>query len=346
MKAKQVQAQFEAQQAKPVRHFTKRRMLAGLSAAAAVLICGAVTAGAAGYLDYSTLFSRYFTEKSGGQVVYDYTGMGIDIGETVVGEGFTLTVQSVLADASAVYVISDITLDADIQEMIAPYDDVQVSGGVFACVEKEGENGTYTPSGRTFNAVPLGDGVYRSMSTQEMDFGTDLSDKQIRIYTPEHICIGYNYADGVDTDPLVLACPQEQLVYDLADIAVQPGLCAAYGGTLPNDANSNIFDEMTVTPFMLRFTHEDTVSSVGTEPRWGYIPGIDEVEVVFTAVYADGTEQVIPYDPFNSGGTSSRASSNGNGYDTLLSYERYFSAPIPLDGLTAIRVNDIEIPVQ
>ncbi|MBR4201395.1 MAG: DUF4179 domain-containing protein [Oscillospiraceae bacterium] len=349
MKAKQMQAQFDAQNKRTVKqHSSRRRMLAALAAAAALMICGTVTVGAVNDWNYAAVFSKYFTEKSGEQVLYDFSGMGLDIGEVIEGDGFTLTIQSVAADTAAVYIAYDIALSDEIRAEIAPYGDAQISGCVHGGISKQGETGTYTPNIHGLSGVPDADGIYHFVTVAEMDAGTDLSDKQIEIETGEQLVIGYNYNDeSYDPEPMILSVPNRRLTYDLADITVQKGITVFYGGTLPNDANENIFEEMTVTPFMLRFRHDETVGKCGGAPKCGWLPGVDEVEVSYTAVYEDGTELQIPYDPYGSGGCASLASANGSGgYDAFLEVSRYFSAPISLDGLTAIRINDIEIPVQ
>ena len=350
MKAKQMQAQYDAQNKGTIRQQPSRRgMLTALAAAAALMICGTVTVGAVNDWNYAAVFSKYFSEKSGEQVLYDFSGMGMDIGEVIPGEGFTLTIQSVAADTAAVYVAYDVELSDEIRAEIEPYGDVQISGCVHGGVVKEGETGTYTPHSRGMSGVPDADGVYHFLTVMEMDAGTDLRDKQIEIETGvQQLVISYNFnEEHYDPEPMILSVPNRRLTYDLADIAVQKGITVPYGGTLPNDANENHFEEMTVTPFMLRFRHDETVGKSDGAPQWGFTPGNDEAEVIYTAVYADGTERQIPYDLYNSGGCASLACANGNGgYDAFIEVSRYFSAPLDLSGLTAIRINDIEIPVQ
>ena len=116
MKAREMQAKYDA--AHPARQKERHGFRIGIAAAAAVLFCGTVTAGAVSDWDYAALFRKYFSEKTGTEIDYDFSGMGIDIGESYRGEGYTLTVEAVLADQTAVYILYDIALDESVQAQI------------------------------------------------------------------------------------------------------------------------------------------------------------------------------------------------------------------------------------
>ena len=363
MKAKQMQAQYDAQNTNKVaRHSSRRGMLAGLAAAAAVLICGTVTVGAVNDWNYAAVFSRYFSEKSGGQVLYDFTGMGMDVGETVTGDGYTLTIQSIMADATAVYVAYDVELSDEINATIEPYGDAEMSLRLEDAVFNLDEDGVmqiYNTGGASPSPVRDADGIWHGVLVTEIEDGADLSDKQIRLKPlyPSNVdgqmdplYIAYNFPPPETYEPgesMNLASEDFELCYDLSGITVQEGVTVSYGGTLPNDANENIFDEMTVTPFKLRFTLEEEGSAYDSIPSWGRVWGDDVIPVTYTAVYADGTEltreATIGSGSHMGGGTSYQPDGS---WGTILRRTVYFTSPIPMDGLTAIRINDIEVPVQ
>lgn len=359
MKAKQIRAQYEAQNKRSIKHrSTRRGMLAGIAAAAAVLVCGTVTVGAINDWNYAAVFSKYFSEKSGEPVYYDFTGMGLDIGQVIECDDFTMTIQSIIADTSAVYVAYDIELSDEINAQIAPYDDAQVHSTLSALVIQDTENGSWQgfgSSGHNLNGFRTDDNIWHCMTVHELDFGTDLSDKQLLLQFPSDfyaVGVGYNYPSPNAEDPrgefLELYTPETEFRFDLADITVQSGLSVPYGGTLPNDANENIFEEMVVTPFMLSFEIEETLSTTDKSLTWGYVWGDDIVPVTYSAIYADGTEIPLSIqDGDNVEGISGSTSYHPNGTsDHKLSKRCYFTAPLDLDGLVAIRMNDIEIPVQ
>ena len=360
MKAKEMQAQFDAQK-QTVRRQTKRRgWMTGLAAAAAVLVCGTVTVGAVNNWDYSAGCSRYFSVKAGGEVNYDVTGMGLDLGDVIEGEGYTITLQSLVADANTVYIAYDVALSDEVNAMIEPYGDAEMSLTLYSIVYNTDEEGTlqlYGTGGAHPMPVKGEDGVWHGVIAKEIEDGTDLSDKKLCIRglypvnlngeMEKPLYIAYHFNGEGMGEWMRLAAQDFDLQYDLSGIAVQEGVTVPYGGTLPNDANENIFDTMTVTPFKLRFTLERTPGACETVPEWGFMPGNDAVPVTYTAVYADGTEQVltagIGSGSHTSGGTSYHP--DGTPDETQLNCFVYFTSPIRLEGLTAIRVNDTEIPV-
>lgn len=363
MKAKQMEAQFDAQNKNKIRrHSARRGMLTGLAAAAAVLICGAVTVGAANNWDYAAVFSKYFTEKSGGQVYYDFTGMGLDIGQQIIRDDYTLTVNSVLADTGAVYVAYDIRLSDAVQEKVAAYDQVWVDGGISGSVIQEGVQGTFSPEIRNGDARCGEDGIYHGMMIMKMDAGTTLHDKQLEIESSElAVCYTTNPQNGTGEilwlNETERDHPQERYVYDLSGITVQEGVSIPYGKQIPNDSNENIYDTLYLTPFMMRFESQGEISSYESAPQYGMTftdpdPALyhndsrfKEVDVTYTAVYADGTEIPLKLTDGSAGAMSSRNEETG-GYHWVLNVTHFFAAPLDFDGLTAIRMNDIVIPVQ
>lgn len=363
MKAKQIQAQFNAQSRKQLRHSSaKRGWLTGL-AAAAVLMLGTVTVGAVNNWDYSVVFNKYFSEKSGTQSGFDFTGMGLDIGDTIGGDGFSMTIQSVMADASNLYIAYDVVLSDEINAEIAPYDDALLYICLDGRIVSPDEEYPLNQGGASPMSVRDADGVWHAMDIIAMEFGTDLEGKQLHLGFPKNfdddgnelyeyapICIEYGFdEEGKDGVWKTLKAPEQiDLCYDLSGITLQPGTTAPYGGTLPNDANENIFDEMTVTPFMLRFKSSGHGYGVLAAPHWGMVWGDDRIDVSFAAVYEDGTEKaLIPIGSGGGGGGSGGQASRNpeGGFDWELEKDYYFASPFPLDGLAAIRINDQVIPV-
>ena len=354
MKARQMQAQFDAQNTKAVRkHAPRRRALIGFAAAAALLVGGAVTVGAANDWNYGAVFNRYFTEKSGSPVSFDYTGMGLDIGEEIKGEGFTMTVRSVVADSSNVYVALDIALSSEITEQIKPDDSTALGLYLTPEIVNAEDGTTLNCGGSGFPAVRGEDGIWHCISVMDMETGTDLNGKQLQLrhiaepeMNKELIHIGYNYNSEGEGEEMSLAAPDFDLRYDLSGITVQPGKTVSYGGTLPNDANHNTFDTATVSPFMMRFGSSGIVGVMDSAPKWGPVFGEDADEVSITAVYADGPELALR--TLRHGGLNHRITAGrpDGRYDWELVRTYIFDTPVTMDGLTAIRINDNVISLQ
>ena len=355
MKAKQIRAQYDAQNGITVKkHKSRRIALTGLAAAAVLLVGGAVTVGAVNDWNYGAVFNRYFTEKSGEPVSFDYTGMGLNIGKEITGDGFTLTVQSVMADSSNVYIAYDIALSREISETVCPDDSTTVSLLLDPAI-MDGDT-MLNRGGSEFPAVRGDDGIWHGITVIEKDAGTDLNGKQLvlrHIAEQENnkedadklIFIGYDYNNPDGTcKKMQLSAPDFDLHFDLSGITVQQGKTLPYGGTLPNDANSNIFDTVTVTPFMLRFESSGTIGVMDSAPKWGMVFDNDAIAVSYTAVYADGTELALRR--IRNGMNHSMTVRRPDGrYDWDLVRTYCFDTPFSLDGLTAIRINDTVIPI-
>lgn len=345
MKAENIKALYHAQKrTERIHHKTARRICTGFAAAAVTLAFCAVTVGAFNDWNYPAVFNRYFSFKSGEPVDFDFSGMGMDIGQTFQGDGFTLTIQSLVADATAVYVTYDIDLSDENDAILAPYDYIVLSGGLMGEIEKPGETGTYSPMIHDMNAVRDENNIYHAMLVMHMDYGTSLADKQVTFH-PNDVSAYYNYDEEGRGTMLTLPAAGEPLVYSLSDVQVQEGYTVPYGGILPNDANENLFETMDVTPFMLKFTHYENTSAYESAPKWGITPKMYAVDVTYTALYADGSEvpiHIVPHEGIT-GNHSSRL--DDGSYACQVEWCRYFSVPLSMDGLTAIRINDTVIPV-
>ena len=327
-KAAQMRNAFQQAQKPHIRH--RRRMLTVSAAAAAVLVFGTVTAGAVNGWDYKSIFSRYFSAQSGETVDYDFTGMGLDLGDVIEGDGFTLTFDALLADNRYVYLAYHYTGDAP----LLPGHSGSTNG--FISNEMQMDITLLKPQDYDYsfrfidracsdNADCDENGVYHGLS-------------YVRLASPD-----ISLADK----QLTVTVAGETRSYPLAGITVREGICVPYGGTLPNDANENTFDTLKLTPFSMEFT-KTAYSSYEDRPIWQYTYGDDIVPVNITAVYADGSEKSLKL--MNSGydvsAHSAYQAGSNNAYTTELEKRYCLASPLRMDGLTAIRINGTEIPVK
>lgn len=298
----------------------KHRLLRLTAAAAAVLTFGTVTVGAANNWDYKELFARYFSAKSEQPVEYDFTGMGLDLGDVIEGDGFTLTLDALLADTEAVYLAYHFTLDSKVgagESLDFP----------ISAVITDADSGTAYSDESGSPAAELGDdGAYHNILTTKLHPGTVLSDKQIQISS-----MGITSADNPET---------VQRTYALSGITVQEGYRWDYDST-----DEDTFDTVMLTPFRLQFEATGTTQSVGSPYLLHRLP-FEEPETL-TAVYADGTETAVRLlkDQVGSGsGTGQRGEDGTVTYRITKDY--CFAAPVSMDNITAIRISGQEIPVR
>jgi len=351
MKAKQIQALYDAEKKRPVQKKHGYRKALTVLAAAAVLTAGSMlTVGAVNNWNYSAVFNNFFSEKSHTQTNYDFTGMGLDIGDVVEGDGYTMTIQSLMADASNVYVAYDIALSDEINARIAPYDDTVLTSYLDAvvCADENmlNRNGS--------DPLPICDdnGIWHCKTVIQLDYGTDLTDAQLKIRNirekglASEIVIGYNYDKGCSDDKIYLTAPDFEKVYNLSGITIQPGTTASYNGTLPDDANHHIFDTIIVTPMMIHFESNGTCSTA-RGPQWDRNWGEDN-DVSFTAIYEDGTRKDLILIGSGGGGASAICARNEetNSYDWAISKDYYIASPFSMEGLAAISLNGTEIPMK
>lgn len=342
-KAHQIQAQYNAQH--PARR-TNRGFRIGLAAAAAVILCGTVTAGAVSDWDYAALFRKYFSDKTGTEISYDFSGMGLDIGQQYEGEGYTLTVQGVIADQNAVYTLYEIALDESVREQTADYAEVVVIGGLSACVIKEDTAGSFSPVDTSDELVQDENGIWHGVRVSLTDPGTDLSDKALE-YTSTQVSVINRNADGTEADYMMLPEIGEGYpigTVSLADITVQKGIERECSVILPEDRNKIEFTELCLTPMQLSLRKTgrsyDAYSAknpliLGTDDR------IEEAEAVYAVIYADGTELPLEGNRNN----SSVSSRNDGGYDSVTRSSLIFNIPVDLTDVTAVRIGETVIPV-
>ena len=281
MKAQQIQAQFEEQSPKKIRKHGRntRRLLAGLAAAAAVMIGGTVTVGALNGWDYSSLFNRWFRSQDSTYEDFDFTGMGTDINEEIALDGFSMTIQSVVAEANAVHLIYNCRLDPEYEAQLP-----QNGEAIYAiCMPdidvRDGEGNSY--SADTETGIPLtqnADGSFDGMQTMGLRGCQDFSDKTLVISNGFWMTAGtMDYLSAPpDTEPrtdgVQTPIPEQlqEYTYSLEGITVRKGVTNDSGVTLSDNGISAPFDSVSVSPLRISFRKAD----VPIEPVTSSEPGV------------------------------------------------------------------------
>ncbi len=345
MKAKQMQAKYDA--AHPARKKERRGFRVSIAAAAAVLLCGTITAGAVSDWDFAALFRKYFSDKTGTEIDYDFFGMGLSIGESYQGEGYTLTVEGVIADTNAVYLLYNIALDESVQAQLADSEIIGFHGGLGGGLSDTGGTGYHEPLNEDKN------GVWHGVYTAEIDYGTDLTTKSLDYY-PGLVIIARKNADSI-------VLPQIGKGYalgtvSLADITVQKGIERDCSVILPADRNQVQYTSLTLTPMQLRLRHTDQRTSNQLKypdsdrsnfSRFVTTPDLRTVDEVAsdccTLIFADGSEQPVQGSLHNSSGATRNESGT---YDTATDLVLIFRAPIDLTNVTAVRIGDTVVELN
>lgn len=286
----------------------KHRLLRITAAAAAVLVFGTVTVGAVNNWDYKGIFTKYFSEKSGQTVDYDFTGMGLDLGDVIEGDGYTLFLDALLTDSRCVYLSYHYT---------GNFDNTFRTLDIVTATSTPHE---YLRSAFCNDAECDENGVYHGLYYFRLrDPDISLADKQ-----------------------LTISLNGTELTYPLSDITVQKGISVPYGGTLPDDANEIKFDTVNLTPFMMEFT-------LITNTSYAELPNvaeIDDLPLTITAVYQNGSEKTVKHLNAKIGSTGWSSAQPDGSYVNNTEKAYYFASPVDLEGITAIRINDTEIPIQ
>lgn len=327
LREKAAQMQAQAAHGKIRQHRTgKHRLLRITAAAAAVLVFGTVTVGAVNNWDYKGIFTKYFSSKSEEEIEYDFTGMGIDLGDVIQGDGYTITYDALLADTDSVYLAYHYNLSNDLEQQTAYPELFADTENLMAdLITADSEPFEFTGVIGGENAERGTDGAYHGIFRICLKPDTTLQDKQIKV-----------------------TFKGTERTYPLTDITVRKGVHVPYGGTLPNDTNENVFDTMKLTPFTMEF---ETVrsGSLAKPLYWGRAYGDDVEPLNFTAVYADGTEQPIKLAKgwlYSAAAGASLEAGTTDSYTYSLQKSYYFASPVEMEGLTAVRINGTEIPIQ
>lgn len=339
-KARQIQAQYNTQH--PARR-TNRGFRIGLAAAAAVILCGTVTAGAVSDWDYAALFRKYFSDKTGTEISYDFSGMGLDIGQQYEGEGYTLTVEGVIADTNAVYLLYNIALDESVQAQLADSEKVSIHGGLGGGLSDTGGTGHHEPLNEDEN------GVWHGVYTAEIDYGTDLTTKSLD-YSSILTVITRDNADSIILPQIGDGHALGEV--SLADITVQKGIRRDCSVILPDDINQVEYSSLYLTPMQLKLTRTDQLSyyqlnqsdkNVLPVIRTQDSRTVDEIvsDSCFL-IYADGSEQPVQGSLQCSSGSTRNESGT---YDVESGAMMIFRTPIDLEDVTAVRIGETVIDV-
>ena len=341
MKAREMQAKYDA--AHPARQKERHGFHIGIAAAAAVLLCGTVTAGAVSDWDYVALFRKYFSEKAGTEIDYDFSGMGIDIGESYQGEGYTLTVEAVLADQTAVYTLYNIALDESVQAQLTDSEKVSIQGGLGGGLSDIGGTGHHEP------LTPDENGAWHGVYTAEIDYGTDLTAKSLDYY-PGLVIITRENAETIILPQIGDGHSLGSV--PLADITVQKGIERDCSVILPDDINQVEYTSLYLTPMQLKLTRTDQFfNDQLDQTNRSLLPiiltqdvrTVDEiVSDSCSLIFADGSEQPVQ----GSFQCSSGSTWNEYGtYDVESGAMMIFRTPVNLAEVTAVRIGDTVITV-
>ena len=325
-------------------HTVKRRLIRCCAVIATVLITGTITVGAANHWDYSEFFTNFFSEKSKSAIHYVFSGMGMDINTVIQSRDYTVNIKSLLADTENLYVAYDIMLNPELEEQISDCSDVDIIAEWAASVKNKGGNQAFSDNILSFPAEHRDDGRYYGISCIQFDSDIEVFDKKLDISLEN---VNIHFHNNKQTEMMTFnEIDSQQFSYDLQSITVQKGLRIPYGGTLPNDANKNIFETVSITPFMLHFQTSCEVNAAESIPsmRWGIISGSKREKEIFTAVYTDGTEREILMMHNNIGAsTSLNRHFDSQHYTYAIDKIYYIAEPISLDNLQSIRINGFEI---
>ena len=373
MKARQMQAQFEAQKMPVRRHATVRKMFAGLAAAAAVLVCGTVTVGAVNNWDYIGLFNRYFRTQNADHKDFDFSGMGLDINETFQCDGYSIDIQSVVAEANALHLIYSFRLDPEYEAQL-PQNGEPIYGNVLPSVRLLDAEGNYVDIGSASSrdAEQNPDGSFDCMTTLGLNYCDDLTDKTLQLDISSEARAGAKSYLNLESETGGVTTPFQKMrnlhTYSLAGIRYLQGVNVS-DITLTDGEYTAAYDSMTLSPLRISFTRSDVeiVPVESDEPGvtvgsgcYGWCCSPDEAADgdsehapippayadtalrSVTLIYRDGTEQDVSWD-FAEGTGRTKMNPETFHYDLMdIDFSADFNEPVSIENLTAIRINGIE----
>ena len=384
MKARQIREQYEAADAHKIKkHTGKPRWLVGLAATAAVIICGTVTVGALNQWNYSSVINRYFQKQNSSQETFDVTGMGIDVKQPLEGDGFSMVVQSVVAEANGIHAFFHAKLNPEYEAQL-PQTGETLYGSIVPLLRIQDADGNYVDDGMSWsNCVAQNeDGSFDCMGTIGLSEPRDsVADLSLIVCDANEMIIMTKNADyGFE---VVLQTPSSELnswddvhvqfTYSLAGIELVPNRQDENGTVIDSAA----FDSVTLSPFSVTFRRSDvpvipamsnapdvTVGAeyydFGTCVQEGITnlcaheydkscPVPWEYQTLFirgvTLLYSDGTE--LNAEIFTGDGIAVTKTSESGQYDRMdMKFTVSFAKPYSIDGLIGVRINDVEIPLS
>ena len=288
----------------------RRRLFAGLAAAAAVMIGGTVTAGALNSWNYSGLINRYFRIQNSVSESYedfDFAGMGLDFNDVMDADGYTMLFQSVVADVNAVHVLCNFRMDPEYEAQF-PQSDEPLLGSCMPRVRIKDTAGEFADNGTLWaTQMPQNeDGSFDCMVTIGLkDYCTTLSDLMLEITPDGYAEVGTREAfctnENLVHTPYATDMPNEPHVYSLAGISVLPNCHADGGVTLQYENGAAEFDSVTVSPMEILFRASDVpvIPATTTNPGVRIGSGYYGVGKSYVADWKEPeSESVIPeYEP-------------------------------------------------
>ena len=284
MKAQQIQAQFEEQPPQKIRKRSRgtRRLLAGLAAAAALMIGGTVTVGALNGWDYSGLFNRWFRSQDSTYEDFDFTGMGTDINDEIALEGFTVTLQSVVAEANALHVIYNCRLDPEYEAQL-PQNGEKIYAICMPDIQVlDGEGNAYTADVEIGSRIAQNaDGSFDGVQSIGLCGCQDFADKTLVINNGFWMTAGtmeyLNASPDAEprTDGVQTPLPEQlqEYTYSLDGITVLKGVTNDSGVTLSDNGAAAPFDSVSVSPLRISFRKADIPIEPVTSPEPGVTVG-------------------------------------------------------------------------
>ncbi len=318
-----------AMQAEKQQHRRPMRKL-GIVLAAAAVAAGGMTAaaGAANNWDYRSIFTKYFSEKTDSAVEYDFTpiGQNLDVqGEFPFG---TVTLESMLSTPYLMYLswnvepneAAGVSPDDMLWSFITVMDSVNCNLMSNEASAARGEDGKWH-----FTAK------FRSTNGALEPNPTDFYVSTFMRYDAENTADDAIIAKD-DTDHKLTFTPQIT-----PDPAMQPL-------STPISLAGGTADHYALSPLALVLS--DAFGSTPPERMLSAYTEQADASAEVTAVFADGTEQVIPAEVYRTLYTQPKegAIETTDAPDGFRCYLE-FAQPVAPEALTAIRVNGTEIPL-
>ena len=359
--------------------------MAGMAAAAAIMICGTVTAGALCNWQYSELLNRYFRRQNVSEAYedFDFEHMGLDINDTIERDDCTVTMQSVIADANTLCVMYNFRLSPEYEAQL-PQTGETIYGSFAPSVRVKNADGTIFGSRTSCkDAERNADGSFDMMCAVSMENCQDYSDKILECSFVSGARAGTKAYLNFQNDTDGIYTPASERIdwheYSLNGITLVPGITFE-GVTLTDGEQSAEYDSVTVSPLRITFRRCDVPVTPRKEPEpgvtvnggaYGYgflydetyseiAAAADESDVLsspvpheytrtclrsLSLIFSDGTEQEVDLD-FGLGSGRTKLSESGQ-YDCMdIESFATFHRPVSLQNLTAIRINGAEVSLK
>ena len=361
----------------------KSGWMAGMAAAAAIMICGTVTAGALCNWQYSELLNRYFRRQNVSEAYedFDFEHMGLDINDTIETDDCTVTMQSVIADANTLCLMYNFRLSPEYEAQL-PQTGETIYGSFAPSVRVKNADGTIFDNGTSCkDAERNADGSFDMMCAVSMENCQDYSDKILECSFVSGARAGTKAYLNFQNDTDGICTPTSERIdwheYSLNGITLVPGITFE-GVTLTDGEQSAEYDSVTVSPLRITFRRYDVPVTPATMPdvtvnggTYGYgflydetysenAAAADESDALsspvpyeynrtclrsLSLIFSDGTEQEVDLD-FGLGSGRTKLSESGQ-YDCMdIESFATFHRPVSLQNLTAIRINGAEVSLK